>query len=137
MTTEAERDGEIKRLRSSGARWVRVIALWSAAETAGNGRWNEEAFDRLDQQLERLQAAGLNVVLMAGPGTPFWASSDPKKYEHNAAGNTTWVDYRPERLKDYADFAGELARRVKPRGVKAFQPDAGFPDPTRASTPAS
>ena len=121
MATEAERDDEIQRLRSSGARWVRVIALWSALETGGKGRWREDAFDRLDQQLERLQAAGLNVVLVAGPGTPFWASSDPEKYEHNAAGNTTWVNYRPERLEDYADFTRELARRVKPRGVKAFQ----------------
>jgi len=69
MATEAERDAEIRRLRNSGARWVRVIALWSALETGGKGVWNEEAFGLLDEQLRRLRAAGLNVVLVAGPGT--------------------------------------------------------------------
>jgi hypothetical protein len=121
MATEAERDAEIRRLRNSGARWVRVIALWSALETGGKGVWNEEAFGLLDEQLRRLRAAGLNVVLVAGPGTPFWASSDRYKYEHYNAGNHTWVDYRPERLRDYGNFTAELARRVTPRGVKSFQ----------------
>lgn len=88
LGTQEEQDREIARLRESGAEWVRVIAMWSGLERDGKGRWTEPAFATLDRQLARLQAAGIKVVLVAGPGTPLWASADPRKFERNAAGNT-------------------------------------------------
>lgn len=58
---------------------------------------------------------------LRGPARPYGLPQIRASLSETPRAIRVWVHYRPERLEDYADFAHELARRVKPRGVNAFQ----------------
>jgi Beta-galactosidase len=103
----SQQAADLANMASIGLRWVRVDANWSWAQPT-----NSSTFDWawLDQEVASINAAGMNADLIIDD-TPAWArasTSDPN-----------WT--QPASASAYGTFAGEVAARYGPMGVKAYE----------------
>jgi hypothetical protein len=107
-------------MQQAGVKTVRLSVEWSAIERDASGTINTGWVATIDSAIASAQAAGLDVLVTLGGGTPYWASSDPAKYRDGAG--THWNKaYPPANSADYGRFAGWAAAHWGAQGVHAFE----------------
>jgi hypothetical protein len=98
---------DLAHMKSIGLQWVRVDADWSWLQPNGPTDFN---WAPLDQEVQAIEAAGMNADLIID-NTPAWART--------AAANEAWGE--PASASAYGTFAGQVAARYGPMGVKAYE----------------
>ena len=103
----SQQTADLTNMASIGLRWVRVDANWSWIQAT-----NSSSFDwsLLDQEVASINAAGMNADLIIDD-TPEWARA--------SASDPNWT--QPASPSAFATFAGEVAARYGPMGVKTFE----------------
>jgi hypothetical protein len=99
-------EDELDRVRSMGARWVRVPFNWATLEMHGRGRYNWGPADRVVREAKERHLFVLAVVSY----TPGWA---------RPAG--TPATNPPRKYSDYANFLYAAAKRYGPQGVHRWE----------------
>jgi hypothetical protein len=104
--TASQQAAALANMKSIGLTWVRVDADWSWLQPSAT------TFDwaPLDQVVKAIEAAGMNADLVID-NSPAWA--------RNAAADVAWGE--PASAATYGTFAGEVAARYGPMGVKAYE----------------
>jgi Cellulase (glycosyl hydrolase family 5) len=95
---QSDAEAELKRLRSSGAGWIREDFLWDQIQPS-RGVFN---WSRTDALMAAAARTGTNVLAILDYSAK-WASSDP-----SGKGN---VHYPPKNVGDYAAFARAVVER--------------------------
>jgi hypothetical protein len=112
-------------MKAIGITSMRLDADWSGVQYAGPGTFS---WAPLDQVVKSVLAAGMSVDLIID-GCPAWAA---------AAGTSGDVSPPPASPAQFATFAGQVAARYAPQGVRLYEiwnepNNAGFwspaPDP--------
>jgi hypothetical protein len=103
----SQQAASLANMRSIGLSWVRVDANWSWAQPTGPSSFN---WSWLDQEVSSMTAAGMNIDLIIDDA-PAWAR-DP-----DASGD--WG--QPASAGAFATFAGQVAARYGPRGVRTYE----------------
>jgi hypothetical protein len=104
--TASQQAAALANMKSIGLSWVRADADWSWLEPEqGTFNWAP-----LDQEVQSIEAAGMNADLIIDD-TPPWA--------RNSAADQLWGE--PASASAYATFAGEVAARYGPMGVKTYE----------------
>src|ERR1035438_251313 len=118
---------ELKSMKALGITSIRLDADWSGVQYGGP---NSFSWAPLDRVVRSVRAAGMSVDLIID-GCPAWAA---------AAGTSGDVSPTPARAAAFARFAGEVAARYAPTGVRMFEiwnepNNAGFwsPQPNPAA----
>lgn len=117
--SQADVDRTTNLMSQAHAKWARVTASWSTLEPTTKGTYdNTQLTNTYDYALNKLAAAGVNVIIMPTE-VPYWASADPNKYT-DANGGKHWNrNWRPTNFQDYADFTKMLVNRsVQERPVQ-------------------
>jgi polysaccharide biosynthesis protein PslG len=104
--SQAEIARELDGYRAVGARWIRFDIDWSVIQAGGRSSYNWAPFDTI---VRAARARRLNVLGMIAY-TPAWARP-PRTTDKTPPTSTA----------DYARFAGAVARRYGPMGVRHFQ----------------
>jgi hypothetical protein len=95
---QSDAEANLRRLRSSGAGWIREDFLWDQIQpTRGTFSWS-----RTDALMAAAAKTGTNVLAILDYSAK-WASSDP-----SGRGN---VHYPPRNVGDYATFARAVVER--------------------------
>lgn len=104
----AQRDLEL--IRDAGFGWVKQGFAWREIEGNGKGHFDWTVTDRIVDQAE---SVGLNMIARLD-SEPTWASG--QAYPNNAEITMS----PPNKNKDFAEFAGAVAKRYKGR-IAAYQ----------------
>jgi hypothetical protein len=103
----SQQAADLANMKSIGLQWVRVDAGWSWIEPeAGNFDWAA-----MDQEVQSIEAAGMHADLIIDE-SPAWAVN-------SAAAGQQWGE--PASASAYGTFAGQVAARYGPMGVKAYE----------------
>ena len=103
----SQQAADLSNMASIGLRWVRVDANWSWVQPS-----NSSSFDWawLDQEVASINAAGMSADLIIDDA-PAWARA--------SASDPDWT--QPASASAYGTFAGQVAARYGPMGVKAYE----------------
>jgi hypothetical protein len=119
--SRADIDREVDLLVRSGVPWVRMSMAWNGIERFGPGQYDTRFLGDMDYAVQRVRAAGIDVVMPISDGVPYWASADPAKHV-DGDGHPQWNHlWRPRDFADYGRFTGWLVRRYAPLGVHVFE----------------
>jgi len=119
--SRADVDREVELLRANGARYVRANINWVALEPDGRGSIDAGALANYDYAIDKVIAAGMQVVMPVSDGVPYWASGDPRKYV-DGSGTKRWDKfYPPANYADYGDIVRRVAEHYAPRGVHVYE----------------
>jgi polysaccharide biosynthesis protein PslG len=105
--TASQQAAALATMKGIGLKWVRVDADWSWIQPTGPGTFE---WSRLDREVRSIEAAGMNADLIID-NTPPWARTE--------AADVIWGE--PSSASIYARFAGEVAARYGPTGVRAYE----------------
>jgi hypothetical protein len=99
---------DLAAMKAVGITSIRLDADWGGVQYAGR---NSFSWWPLDRVVRSVRAAGMSVDLIID-GCPGWAAK---------AGTSRDVSPTPAWPADFARFAGEVAARYAPRGVRMFE----------------
>jgi polysaccharide biosynthesis protein PslG len=113
-------DRDIAMLKDLHTRWTRVDLRWNAFERDAKGvHTNASYLAAIQYGVAQARAAGIQVDMALG-GVPYWASSDPSKFQ-DASGDHYDPGYPPANFQDFADFAAWAANQFKSLGVHVYE----------------
>ena len=119
--SEADIDREVALIEESGARWVRANVNWRWLEPDGKGKIDSTVLAQYDYAIDKARAAGLEVLMPVADAVPYWASSDPGKYE-DGSGKRVWnIYYPPAQMSDFAEFTRFVVEHYRAKGVHAYE----------------
>jgi hypothetical protein len=119
--SRADVDREVELLRANGARYVRANINWAGLEPDRKGVFDAGALANYDYAIDKVLAAGMQVVMPISDGVPYWASADPDKHI-DASGTRRWDHfYPPADFADYGDVVRRVAAHYAPRGVHVYE----------------
>jgi polysaccharide biosynthesis protein PslG len=96
----------LDRVRSTGARWIRVDFPWSVIQREGPDRFD---WSRTDRLVSAANARGIRILALA-TYSPVWARPNGSSDRHP-----------PRDPDDYARFVGAAARRYGPQGLHHWE----------------
>jgi hypothetical protein len=105
--TPSEQMATLVKMKSIGLTWVRVEANWSQIQPDDPTTFD---WSPLDQEVQAIVAAGMKADLVIDD-TPAWAQAP--------GADANWGE--PASATAYATYAGEVAARYGPMGVKAYE----------------
>jgi polysaccharide biosynthesis protein PslG len=107
-------------MKEAGVKWARMNISWESIEPNGKGSIDPGYIAEIDGAVDRVRAAGINIVMPMSDGTPYWASSDPNR--HTDSSGKHWnVHYPPSNMNDYADAIRYVVNHYKEKGVHVYE----------------
>src|SRR6476619_4936174 len=71
-TSSADQDRTVSLMQDAGVQWARMNIAWNAIEPDAKGSINAGYIDEIDRAVDKVRAAGINIVMPMSDGTPYW-----------------------------------------------------------------
>jgi hypothetical protein len=120
-TSSTNQDRTVSLMQEAGIQWARMNIAWNSIEPDAKGSINAGYIAEIDRAVDKVHAAGIDIVMPMGDGTPYWASSDPNKYVDSSGAKHWNVHYPASNFQDYADAFRYVVNHYKARGVHVYE----------------
>jgi polysaccharide biosynthesis protein PslG len=119
--SSADQDRTVSLMKDAGVKWVRLNISWKSVEPNSKGSYSSGYLSNIDSIVDKVRAAGIQVVMPMADSVPYWASADPSKYT-DSSGTKHWnVYWRPTSFNDYGDAFRYVVNRYSAHGVHVYE----------------